>query len=132
MSDRIPERSEIVRSSLITITLAVVPLILAIAFWAWSSPDIIDQTIVGTINDINPYITYVLEIVFMALFFFFMTVTIVNLRLFTTKVRAGWAEVVLMLIVTTVLSYAMFGAGVMGATTVFCLAFVVYLYLLQE
>ncbi len=132
MSDRIPERSEIVRSSVITIIFAVVPLILAIAFWAWSSPDIINQTIVGTINNINPYITYVLEIVFMAFFFFFTTVTIVNLRLFVTTVRSGWAEVLLMLIVTGVLSYAMFGAGVMGATIVFCLAFIVYLYLLQE
>ena len=130
VSDETPERGEVIKSSIITIVLVVIFLSLAIAFWAWSAPDITSP--VKYLNGLNPYIAVVLEIMFMFGFFVFATVTIVNVKLALTRLRAGWTEIVLMLILEVLLSFLMFGSGVGSASVVLCLAFVVYLYLLQD
>lgn len=130
MSDDVPERHEIVRSTIISVILAVVFLILAIAFWAWSAPGLASP--VSLLNSINPYIVVLLEIMSMFGFFIFVTVTVVNLRLGLTQIRAGWTEIVTMIVLVTVVSWAMFGASVSGASVILSLAFVVYLYLLQD
>lgn len=126
------DRSEMIRSTVITVVLAVVLLSLGLLLWAWSSPDVIDNTLVGTLNDINPYLTIVIEIALMFGFYVFLTVTLVNLRLFLTKIRAGWLELVGPLILVTVISYLMFQEYVAAATFILSLGFIVYLYLLQE
>ncbi|RDE12561.1 MAG: hypothetical protein C4K47_07430 [Candidatus Thorarchaeota archaeon] len=130
MSDEVPERREVVRSTVVSVILAVVFLILAIALWAWSAPGLVSP--VSYLNSINPYISVVLEILAMFGFFVFITVTVVNLRLGLTEIRAGWTEVVTTIVLVTIVSWAMFGASISGASLILSLAFVVYLYLLQD
>lgn len=132
VSDETPERSEIVRSSVITTSLSVVLLILGLAFWAWSSPDVINTSPVGALNAISPYVTAVLEVLMMLGFFVFLVVTVINLRLFLTGIRAGWTEVLLVLVVVSAMSWLMFGVVVGAATGILSLGFVVYLYALQD
>ncbi|MFW9918126.1 MAG: hypothetical protein ACFFED_00850 [Candidatus Thorarchaeota archaeon] len=131
MSDEVPEREEIIRSTLITAILTSIFLILGLLFWVWSnSPDV--ESPLTAINDVNAFIVPLLEILFMGGMYFFMTVTVVNLRLYLTGIRAGWLDIILLLIVQVVISYLMFGLEVTGASFVVCLAFIAYLYLLQE
>jgi len=132
VSDDVPERSEAVRSAVITIILTVVFLIIGLAFWYWSFPDLIDTSFVGTINEFNPYVTIVIEALAMLGMFISLSVTVINIKLFLTGIRAGWLEVISVFIMVVVLSYVMFGVAVCGVTAVFSLGFVVYLYLLQE
>ncbi|UCE11389.1 MAG: hypothetical protein JSW61_05500 [Candidatus Thorarchaeota archaeon] len=130
MSVEIPDRNKIVRSSIITVTLMSIFLVLGLLFWAWSSPGI--TTPVTVLNDINETLVPIIEILLMFLFFVFATVTVVNFRLYLSKVRAGWTEIIGMLIVVLVVSWLMFGQWVGIFSTVFSFGFVVYLYLLQD
>lgn len=132
MSDETPERSEMVRSSIITILLTVVFFVIGLAFWAWSSPDIIETSPVGAINAMNPAVTVLIEVLVMVMAFIFLSVTAINLKLMLTSIRAGWTEVIVILIVMAIATSAMFGLFVGAATVVLSLGFVVYLYLLQE
>ncbi len=132
VSEETPERSEMVRSSIITIILTTLFLILALALWAWSSPDIIDSSPVGALNDINPTVTVLIEVLVMFGFFVFVSVTLINLRLMLTEVRAGWTEIIVLLIILAIMTSTMFGLFVGAATIILSLGFVVYLYLLQE
>ncbi len=132
MSDDIPERSETIRSAAITIILTVVFLIIGIAFWYLSTPDLIETSFVGAINEFNPYVTLVIEALAMLGMFSFLSVTVINLKLFLSGIRAGWTEVILLFIIVVAISYVMFGAAVSGVTAVLSLGFVVYLYLLQD
>ena len=132
MSDETPERSELIRSTIITVFLTAVFLILGLAFWAWSSPDFIDTSPVGAINEMNPAATILIEVIVMVMVFIFLSVTVINLRLMLTNIRAGWGEVIVILIFVAIMTSAMFDLFVGAATTVLSLGFVVYLYLLQE
>ncbi|MFW9958346.1 MAG: hypothetical protein ACFFCT_09755 [Candidatus Odinarchaeota archaeon] len=132
MSDDIPERREMIRSTVITILLTVVFLILGLAFWAWSSPAIIATSPIGVLNSINPFVTVLIESLTMLGMFIFLSVTVINLRLFISNVRAGWFEVIAIFILIIAMSWLMFGSGVGGVTAILSLGFVVYLYLLQE
>lgn len=132
MSDDTPERSEMIRSTVITITFSVVFLIIGLALWAWSSPDIIETSPVGSLNSFNPYVTVIIESLTMLGMFIFLSVTLINMRLFLSEIRAGWMEVISVFFVVVAISWLMFGAAVGGVTAVFSLGFVVYLYLLQE
>lgn len=132
MSDDVSERSEDMRSAVITIIFTVVFLILGIALWVWSSPDIIDTSPVGVLNSFNPYVTLIIESLTMLGMFIFLSVTVINMRLFLSEVRAGWLEVISVFIIVVAISWLMFGAAVGGVTAIFSLGFVVYLYLLQE
>jgi hypothetical protein len=84
------------------------------------------------LNEINPFITIVAEILFIFCFFVFSSITIINLRLFITKVRAGWTEVIFLLIITTAMGWLMFDYNVALPALVLSMGFVVYLYLLQD
>lgn len=130
LSDEIPDRSEIIRSTIITIIFTALFLSLALAFWAWSAPDV--ESPVDALNNINPFITVILEILFVFGFFVFSSITVINIRLFITKVRAGWAEVIIMLILATAMGWAMFEYNVALPSLVLSMGFVVYLYLLQD
>lgn len=132
MSDDIPERDEIVRSTVVTIVLTVLFLILGLAFWAWSSPAVIDTSPIGVLNSMNPFATVLIESLTMLGMFIFLSVTVLNLRLFLSTVRGGWFEVIFLFILVLLISWLMFGSGVGGVTAVLSLGFVVYLYLLQE
>ena len=132
VSDETPERREMIRSSVITVALSVILLILGLTFWAWSSPDVIDTSPVGWLNGISPYLTVVLEVFMMLGFFVFLVVTVINLRLFFTGIRAGWTEVILVWIVVGAMSWLMFGAAAGAATAILSMGFIVYLYLLQD
>ena len=132
MSDETPERSEMVRSSIITILLTVVFFVIGLAFWAWSSPDIIETSPVGAINAMNPAVTVLIEVLVMVMAFIFLSVTAINLKLMLTGIRAGWTEVIIILIFIAIVTAAMFDLFVGSATVVLSLGFVVYLYLLQE
>jgi hypothetical protein len=132
VSDDIPERSEMVRSTAITTILTVVFLILGLTFWAWSSPDIIDSSPIGALNSMNPFVTVLIESLTMLGIFIFLLVTAINLRLFISNVRAGWLEVIVIFIVVTAMAWLMFGSGVGGVAAILSLGFVAYLYLLQE
>ncbi|MHA2395766.1 MAG: hypothetical protein ACXAC0_03615 [Candidatus Thorarchaeota archaeon] len=132
MSDETPERSEMMRSMIITVLLTVVFFVIGLAFWAWSSPEIIDTSPVGAINEMNPALTVLIEILVMVMAFIFLSVTAINLKLMLTNIRAGWTEVIVILIIMMIASSAMFGLFVGAATVVLSLGFVVYLYLLQD
>ena len=132
MSEETPERSTLMRSSIITIMFTALFLILALALWAWSSPDIIDSSPVGAINAFNPAVTVAIEVLVMLMFFIFLSVSVINLRLMLTEIRAGWTEVIILLIVIGIMGSTMFGLFVAAASVICSLGFVVYLYLLQE
>ncbi len=132
MSDETPERSEMIRSTIITVLLTVVFFVIGLAFWAWSSPEIIETSPVGALNELNPALTILIEVLVMLMAFIFLSVTVINLRLMLTNIRAGWTEVIVVLIVMTIVASAMFGLFVGAATVVLSLGFVVYLYLLQD
>ena len=126
------ERSEDVRSAVITIILTVVFLVIGLALWLWSSPDIIDTSPIGAMNSFNPYVTVIIESLTMLGMFIFLSVTVINLRLFISEFRAGWIEVISVFILVVAISWLMFGAAVGGVTAILSLGFIVYLYLLQE
>jgi hypothetical protein len=132
VSDDIPERSEMVRSTAITTILTVVFLVLGLTFWAWSSPDIIESSPIGVLTSMNPFVTVLIESLTMLGIFIFLLVTAINLRLFISNVRAGWLEVIVIFIVVTAMAWLMFGSGVGGVAAILSLGFVAYLYLLQE
>ena len=132
VSDETPERSEMMRSTIITVLLTAVFFVIGLAFWAWSSPEVIDTSPVGAINEMNPALTVLIEVLVMVMAFIFLSVTAINLKLMLTNIRAGWTEVIVILIVMAIMSSAMFGLFVGAATVVLSLGFVVYLYLLQD
>ncbi|MHA1925883.1 MAG: hypothetical protein ACXABV_10590 [Candidatus Thorarchaeota archaeon] len=132
MSDDIPERSEIVRSTITTVILTVVLLSIGLALWAWSAPEVIDTSPVGALNDMNPFLVLIIEILVMSGMFLFLTITIVNIRLYLTQIRAGWTELILLLIVVFVMTFLMFESGVAIVTLLLSSAAIVYLYMLQE
>ena len=132
VSEETPERSKMIRSLLVTIIFSVLILVLGISLWAWSSPEIIDSSPIGALNAINPAITVLLEVLVMLGFFVFLSVTVINLKLFLTEIRAGWTEVIVVLIVVAIMASTMFGVFVGAASVILSLGFVVYLYLLQE
>jgi hypothetical protein len=132
VSDDTPERGEMIRSTAITTVLTVVLLILGLVFWAWSSPEVIDSSPIGVLTSMNPYVTVLIESLTMLGMFIFLSVTVINLRLFISNVRAGWFEVIAIFILVTAMAWLMFGSSVGGVTALLSLGFVVYLYLLQE
>jgi len=132
VSDEIPERSEMIRSTIITILLTAVFIVLGLAFWAWSSPEVIATSPVGAINNMNPAVTVFLEVIVMLMAFVFLSVTVINLRLMLTNIRAGWSEVIILLIFIAIMTTAMFGLFVGAGTTALSFGFVVYVYLLQD
>jgi hypothetical protein len=132
VSDDVPERSEMIRSAVITIMFSVVFLIIGLALWAWSSPDVIATSPVGAINSFNSYVTVIIEALTMLGMFIFLSVTVINIRLFISEVRAGWLEVISVYILAVAISWLMFGSAVGGVTAVLSLGFIVYLYLLQD
>jgi len=73
-----------------------------------------------------------LEVLVMLGFFVFLSVTVINLKLFLTEIRAGWTEVIVVLVVVAIIASTMFGVFVGAASVILSLGFVVYLYLLQE
>lgn len=121
-----------VRSSIITILLTVVFFVIGLAFWVWSSPGVIESSPVGALNALNPAVTVLIEVLVMVMAFVFLSVTAINLKLMLTSLRAGWTEVIAILIVIAIVTSAMFDLFVGAATVVISLGFVVYLYLLQE
>jgi hypothetical protein len=129
VSDDVPERSEMIRSAVITIMFSVVFLIIGLALWAWSSPDVIATSPVGAINSFNSYVTVIIEALTMLGMFIFLSVTVINIRLFISEVRAGWLEVISVYIVAVAISWV---SAVGGVTAVLSLGFIVYLYLLQD
>jgi uncharacterized membrane protein len=132
VSDDTPERGEMIRSTAITTVLTVVLLILGLVFWAWSSPEVIDSSPIGILTSMNPYVTVLIESLTMLGMFIFLSVTVINLRLFISNVRAGWFEVIAIFILVTAMAWLMFGSSVGSVTALLSLGFVVYLYLLQE
>ena len=124
------DRSEITRSTFITGVLTVIFTVLIVAFWAWSAPDV--ESLVSYLWEQNPFIVPILEILIIFGFFVFLSVTFINLRLYLTKIRAGWFDILILLIIVTLISYYSFGQDVAIAGLVLCLGFVVYLYLLQD
>ncbi len=132
VSDDVPERSEMIRSTVITVILTAVFMIIALTFWAWTSLSEVETSPLDLLNDINPYVTILIESLAMLGVFIFLVVTIVNLRIFISQVRAGWFETFFVFILVLAMSWVMFGAAVGGVTAVFSLGFIVYLYLLQE
>ena len=121
-----------IRSTIITVLLTVVFIVLGLAFWAWSSPEVIDASPVGAINEINPALTVLIEVLVMVMTFIFLSVTVINLRLMLSNIRAGWLEVIAVLIFIAIIASAMFDLFVGAATVILSLGFVVYLYLLQD
>jgi hypothetical protein len=132
VSDDTPERGEMIRSTAITTVLTVVFLILGLVFWAWSSPEVIDSSPIGALNNMNPYVTVLVESLTMLGMFIFLSVSVINLRLFISNIRAGWFEVLALFILVIAMAWLMFGSSVGGVTAVLSLGFIVYLYLLQE
>jgi hypothetical protein len=130
VSDEIPERDEIIRSTVITAVLTSIFLIIGLVFWAWSNSDI--DSPLTAMNDMNPFLAPIIEIVLVLGMFIFLTVTVVNIRLYLTHIRSGWLEIILLIIIQMIMAYFMFGFQVTAASFVFCLGFIVYLYALQD
>ena len=121
-----------IRSAVITITFSAIFLIVGLVLWVWSAEDIIDTSPVGALNDINSYLTVLIEALTMLGTFIFLSVSVINLKLFLSGIRAGWMEVISIFIIVVAMAWFMFGAAVGGVTAILSLGFVVYLYLLQE
>ncbi|MHA1770859.1 MAG: hypothetical protein ACTSYL_05075 [Candidatus Thorarchaeota archaeon] len=132
MSHSMPDKSDLTRSNIITLFLTIILLVVTVLLWMWSAPDVIDTSPIGALNNFNPFVTFVIEILIMTGVFIFATVTVINLRLQLTNVRAGWLEVIIMFIVIVAITWVTFGANAAGATAVLSLGFIAYLYLLQE
>ena len=79
----------------------------------------------------NPAVTVLIEVLVMVMAFIFLSVTVINMKLMLTSIRAGWTEVIVILLVIAIMT-SMFGLFVGAATVILSLGFVVYLYLLQE
>ena len=118
VSEDVPERSEMIRSAVITVILTVVFLIIGLVFWFWSTTDVIDTSPVGALNNFNPFLTVVIEALAMLGMFIFLSVTVINLRMFLSEVRAGWMEVIFVYIIAVAISWIMFGSYVGGVTAV--------------
>jgi len=131
VSDTI-EKKEFVRSTIITVLFSLVFLILGVAFWYWSTPDVIDTSPVNWILETNSFLVPVIETLLMVGFFIALITTIINSRLYFTEIRAGWLEIIFTLILATAISWAMFDSNVGIATLVISIGFVVYLYMLQD
>lgn len=138
MSDDIPERDEFVRSTIISVVITSVLFILGILFWIWSEPEVLSAFTIDvppaitTLNADNPFIIPIIEIIIMVLAFLFLTVTLVNIRLYFTQIRAGWLDLILILALMLVITYLMFGPEVTAATVVGDLGIIAYLYLMQD
>jgi hypothetical protein len=132
VSEEVSDRNKMIRSTVITVIFTAVFLILALTLWAWESLPEVETSPIDILNDINPFLTGLIEALTMLGTFIFLSVTVINLRMFLSEVRAGWLEVILVFILVVAMAWAMFGSAVGGVTAVFCLGFVVYLYLLQE
>jgi len=130
MSDDIPERDEFVRSTIISVVLTSIFFILGILFYIWTLPDV--ESVLTGLYESNPILVSLLEIIFMVLAFLFLIVTVVNIRLFMTQIRAGWLDVIMILALMLVITFAMFGSEVTAATLVGDLGIITYLYLLQD
>lgn len=131
VSDAI-EKKEFVHSTIITVIFSLVFLILGVAFWYWSTPEVIDTSPVNWLLETNPVLVPVIEILLMVGFFIALITTIINSRLYFTEIRAGWLEIIFTLILATAISWAMFNSNVGIATFVISIGFVVYLYMLQD
>ncbi len=130
MSDEIPDRSEILRSTIITTVFTALFIALSVIFWWWSTLE--GTTPLTELNNINNFMAPILEVAFMGFSFFFLTVTVVNLQLYLTQMRAGWMEIIILLAAITIMSYFMFGLEVTAASFAICLAFIAYIYLIQD
>ncbi|MHA1588807.1 MAG: hypothetical protein ACTSV9_08560 [Candidatus Thorarchaeota archaeon] len=131
MSDTI-EKKEFVRSTIITVIFSLVFLILGVAFWYWSTPEVIDTSPVNWILEINSFLVPVIETLLMVGFFIALITTIINSKLYFSEIRAGWLEIIFTMILVTAISWAMFDSNVGIATLVISIGFVVYLYMLQD
>ncbi|MCK4962540.1 MAG: hypothetical protein KAS19_08635 [Anaerolineales bacterium] len=131
VSDAI-EKKEFVRSTIITVIFSLVFLILGVAFWYWSTPEVIDTSPVNWLLEINSFLVPVVETLLMVGFFIALITTIINSRLYFTEIRAGWLEIIFTLILAAAISWAMFDSNVGIATLVISIGFVVYLYMLQD
>ena len=131
VSDAI-EKKDFVRSTIITVIFSLVFLILGVAFWYWSTPEVIDTSPVNWLLETNAFLVPVIETLLMVGFFIALITTIINSRLYFTEIRAGWLEIIFTLILTTAISWAMFDSNVGIATPVISIGFVVYLYMLQD
>ena len=130
MSDDIPERNEIVRSTIITTFLTAIFLIIGILFWVWSATGV--ENPVTILNELNSAVVPIIEVLVGVMFFLFLLTTVVNLRHYLTRLRAGWLEIIIIYIAATAMSWLMFNSGVGLATAVISLGFVAYIYMLQE
>jgi len=126
------EKREFVRSTIITVIFSLVFLILGVAFWYWSTPEVIDTSPVNWILEINSFLVPVIEILLMVGFFIALITTIINSKLYFSEIRAGWLEIIFTMILVTAISWAMFDSNVGIATLVISIGFVVYLYMLQD
>ena len=131
VSDEI-EKKEFVRSTIITAIFSLVFLILGVAFWYWSTPEVIDTSPVNWLLETNAFLVPVIEVLLMVGFFITLIVTIINSRHYFTGIRSGWLEIIFTLILVTAISWAMFEVNVGIATLVVSIGFVVYLYMLQD
>ncbi len=132
MSDDIPDRSEMIRSTVITVIITAVFMIIALTLWAWASLPEVETSPIDILNDFNPYISVIIESLTMLCVFIFLSVTVINLKLYLSQVRAGWFEILLIYILVIAMAWIMFGVAVGGVSAIFSLGFIVYLYLLQE
>ncbi|MEM2142323.1 MAG: hypothetical protein QXS20_04050 [Candidatus Thorarchaeota archaeon] len=132
MAEVIPERGALIRSTVITGSLTTLFIVLSLLFWVWSAPDLVNTSPVGAIKQVNVYVLYVLEVLFVSGTFIFLTVTVVNLELGLMQIRAGWTEITILVITVFLLGLVLFGTGIAAASLVLSLGFVAYLYLLQE
>ena len=131
VSDTI-EKKEFVRSTIITVIFSLLFLILGVAFWYWSTPEVIDTSPVNWLLEINSFLVPTVETLLMVGFFIALITTIINSRLYFTEIRASWLEIIFTLILVTAISWVMFDSNIGIATLVICIGFVVYLYMLQD
>ena len=98
-----------IRSTVITSILTAVFLIIGLTLWAWSSLDEVEASPIDILSDINPYATVLVESLTMLGVFIFLLVSVINLRLFISEVRAGWLEVISIYILIAAMAWLMFG-----------------------
>lgn len=103
-------------------------LALAILIWAQYPPL---PDIMKSIENVNVFLADLVEGVLMIFSFMFLIIDVALIREYT-RVIAGWTEVISVLIVVLLITYAMFGPIVTVITFIGCGLVIFYLHYVQE
>lgn len=125
LSEAIDEQ-KVIKSIMIAGALMIVFLALILALWAG-----LFNTYLNPIQSSLYIIRDVLAIIMLTLYFIFLFITVALIKEYTTKVRSGWTEVIITLIIVGALGL-LFNIGDSIASVLLSILFIIYLHMSQE